>query len=107
MRLPQFFLAALFRSRGRVRARLRFMGLVAHLLPYPLAMQEIVNGHVDETGVRAIEEAFDQPDEKAPPAEPFEPGQDLQEKRVHVEARRRQHGEADAKQERERGPDRQ
>ena len=70
-------------------------------------MQKIVNGDIDKTRVCAIEETLNQPNEKAAPTEPFEPGQKLQEKRVHVEARRRRHGEDDTENERKRGPDRQ
>ena len=70
-------------------------------------MQKIVNGHVNQTRVCAIEEALDQSNEKAAPTEPFEPWQDLREEGVHVKARRRQQGEDDTKQKRKRAPNRQ
>ena len=70
-------------------------------------MQKIVNGHVDETRVRAKEETLNQPDEKAPPTVRFESRQYLLEKRIHVYARWRQQTVDDTKYKRKRGPDRQ
>src|ERR1019366_4742617 len=58
--------------------------------PHPPVMQKIVNGHVDETRICAVEETLNQPNEKAAPGEPFESRQDLLEERSHVHARRRQ-----------------
>jgi hypothetical protein len=107
LELVEAVLVGFFRNRESVPVRFSFAGFLAHLLPHPPAVQKIVNGHVDESRVGAIQEALNQPNDKTPPTVPFEPRQDLLEKCVHVETRGRQHGEDDAKHKRKRGPDRQ
>lgn len=50
---------------------------LAWALPRPYPMHKVVDGHVDHSCIDTVQEALDETNEEAPPAQPFEPRQDL------------------------------
>jgi hypothetical protein len=95
------------KSKSRDRS-IQFPRLLRpRVLSHPHAMQKIVDRHVDESRVCAVQKALDQSHEKTTLSEPFEARQYLIEQRVHVHTRWREHPVDDTKQTRKCGPDRQ
>ena len=84
---------------SRTSASASLVGFPAHLLPHPLAIQKIVNRHVDEACICAVEATLDGAHEEALPTQPLESRKNLLEKLIHVHARRRQHAVDDTKHE--------